>query len=75
MFVQIRVPAVRNRVHARVLDRVRAPLQPLDMARLRMALVRIAKRQNVPKETAPKYLRLGAELPFSPLELCGSAPR
>ena len=68
MFVQIRVPAVRNRVQARVLDRVRAPMQPLDMARcLRMALVRIAKRQNVPKETAPKYLRADSGQIFTPL--------
>ena len=77
MFVQIRVPAaVHNRVLARVHDRVRAPMQPLDMARcLRMAVVRNAKRQNVPKEKAPKYLRLNTELPFAPLELCGSAQR
>ena len=74
-FVQTRVPAaVRKRVHERVLNRVRAPMQLRDMARcLRMALERIAKRQNVPKEMAPKYQKFDAGLPFSPLELCGSA--
>ena len=56
LFVQSRVLAT---VHERVLDRVRATMQLLDMVRcLRMALVMIAERQNVPKETVPKYLKL-----------------
>ena len=73
MFVQIRVPAV---VLERVLDRVRAPMQLLDMVRcLRMALVKIAGCQNVPKETVPIYLKIDAELPLSSLDLWSSVPK